>query len=374
MIIFRAFIVWATVQCGYALYFFARIFSLKQILPTGSEPGDEKVSIIICARNEAANLEKNLPLILTQQYFNSSGEPCYEVIVVDDCSTDTTPEVLQRLKEQYTHLRSITISALDTRTLKGKKHALSIGVANTSNEWLLLTDADCSPASDQWLRLMAAPLAQGKKIVAGHGAYNKAQGLLNAFIRWETTHSFLQMSTYAIAGKPYMAVGRNIACTKTILQKAQLTDIWNLSPSGDDDLLVNTFGTPANYALVSNTAAFTYTDAEHNFSDWVKQKQRHLTDGKSYRTDIKALLATYGITHAAAWLYFIVLLFTNYRESAVYIMAIRCIIYWVIWARAAYRLKEKDIIYLLPLFDIGYMMYIFAFLPYILLKNKQHWK
>src|SRR6185312_16266737 len=109
----------------------------------------------------------------------------------------------------------------DERNLQGKKFALSYGVVYAKNDWLLLTDADCAPTSNRWLEQMVAPLAAGKEIVAGYGGYNKTWGLLNAFIRWETLHTFLQYSAYSLAGKPYMAVGRNLACTKDILLKAQ---------------------------------------------------------------------------------------------------------------------------------------------------------
>ena len=147
-----------------------------------------------------------------------------------------------------------------------------------------------------------------------------------------------------------------------------------MSPSGDDDLIVNTYGTAANYTVVSHTGAFTYTDAEPTLSKWIQQKQRHLTDGKSYRNSIKLLMAVYGITHAASWLYFAFLYFTPYRHEAACLLLLRCVVSWIFWAATAVRLKEKSVIPLLPLFDIGWMIYNFVFLPYILLKNKEHWK
>ncbi len=331
------------------------------------------MSIIICARNEAANLEQNLPLILAQKYESPGGGPLFEVIVVNDCSTDGTEVVLSKLHQQYGHLKTITVTTASPRVLKGKKHALSLGAARAANEWLLLTDADCCPASNMWLANMAAPLAQGKEIVAGFGAYYKGHGLLNAFIRWETVNSFVQGSTYALAGKPYLAVGRNMACTKAVLHKAEKSATWNVSASGDDDLLVNLCGTPSNYAMVNTPEAFTYTHAPTSSREWIKQKQRHLTDGKSYNISVKYWLSTYGFTHAAVWVYFIALLFTGYCLPAACIMAARCCIYWLIWATAAMRLKEKSLIGLLPFFDIGWMIFNIAFSPYIILKNKQHW-
>ncbi|MCW3123098.1 MAG: hypothetical protein JWQ38_2590 [Flavipsychrobacter sp.] len=333
----------------------------------------QPVSIIICAKNEAEHLKKNLPGILLQQYHNEAGKPMYEVIVVNDASDDHTAQVLQDLELEYDHLWDIIIAKDAKRELQGKKFALSKGLAIAKYDLLLLTDADCVPASDQWLKQMVAPLHNGKEIVAGYGGYNEASGLLNAFIRWETVHSFLQYSTYTLAGKPYMAVGRNMACTRAALQKAQKSELWNALPSGDDDLLVRITGSANNTAIVVEPTSFTYSEAKASISSWIAQKQRHLSTGKYYKSDIKLLLGAYGVSHAAMWLSFFILLATPCRDAALIVMGIRCGVYWLIWARAANKLNEKSLIYLFPFFDIAWMVYNFAFLPYITWKNKKHW-
>ncbi len=368
---FWLFIVAVAAQCGYSLYFFIRVLSL----PVKQTPANERlpVSIIICAKNEADNLRKNLPLILEQDYHDKDGKPLFEVIVVNDASADATAQVLQEMELRYDHLWDIIIATDAQRDMKGKKFALSKGVALAQYDKLVLTDADCAPASEHWLEQMVAPLTAGKAIVAGYGGYNKTGSLLNAFIRWETMHSFLQYSTYALAGKPYMAVGRNLACTKEALLKAQNSTTWNALPSGDDDLLVSISGNAKNVAVVCDKDAFTYSDAKSNAKEWIAQKQRHLSTGKYYRTDIKLLLGSYGVSHAIMWLSFFMLLFIPCTTIVWAIMAGRCVIYWLLWIVTANKLNEKKLFYFFPFFDIGWMIYNFAFLPYITWKNKQHW-
>ncbi len=366
--VFCLFIMAVVIQCGFALYFFIRVFLLREEAPL---PAKERqgVSIIICTNNEADNLKKNLPAILLQKYRGA-----YEVIVVNDASTDDTEKVLQELEKQYDNLWDVIIVPGEERILKGKKHALSRGIAHATYEWLLLTDADCIPASDKWLEQMVAPLAKGKEIVAGYGGYHKVKGLLNAFTRWETLHTFLQYSTYAVAGLPYMAVGRNLACTKSIMQKVQNDPDWNLTASGDDDMLVRIRGTKDNFAVVCNESAFTYSNAKATWADWIKQKQRHFSTGRNYKSDIKALLGAYGITHALAWLCFFVLLFCDHWDMALILMGIRCMVFWIVWGAAAIRVREKKLVYFFPFFDIAWLVYNFAFFPYITWKNKQLWK
>jgi len=370
-IIFWAFVYWTVWQVGYVIYY--NYYFLKPSNATTTKGQLQTVSVVICAKNELHNLKEYLPSTLNQKYAQASGLPNFEVVVVNDASNDGTYEWLNNLSDQYGHLRVIHISPDANRSFKGKKHALSEALKTIENDWLLLTDADCKPASDQWLQLMVQPLSIGKEIVAGYGAYMKEDGLMNAFIRWETLQSFWQGYTYAAVGMPYWALGRNMACTKKILEQAQKTADWHTSPSGDDDLLVKTGSNKRNYALVSQSEAYTYTAAPHDLKSWIKQKQRHLTDGKQYKLYTKLLLAIYGFTHAAMWLYFLALMLSPYWVYALAIMGIRCLIFWKFNYSAAHKMKEQLPIGGLPLFDFGWMLFNFGFLPYILIKNKQEW-
>ncbi len=357
---------------GYVLYFFGHIFRL----PTSETPSTPTkfVSVVICARNEAENLQKNLPEILAQRYANETGKYMYEVIVVNDASDDGTESLLSELSVLHTHLRIVTIGKSEPRTLPGKKFALGKGVNEAKGAVLLFTDADCRPTSSEWLRKMTEPLCNGKEIAIGAGKYETKPGLLNAFIQWETVHSFLQYATYSMAGKPYMAVGRNMACTKAAFMLAARSEAWAKLPSGDDDLLMAAAATPDNTAVVADAEAFTVSPAKDNWQDWMRQKQRHLSTGKYYRTDIKAWLAVYASAHAAAWLGFFILIFTHAWQVALGAMLCQCAVYWYLWVYTYGKMREKAPLFWLPVFDFGWMIYNFAFSPYIIFKNKQLWK
>ncbi len=371
LVVYSVFLFALTAQFGYAVYFFVRIFRL----PTSAVPSANAcgATIIICAKNEVNNLATNLPKLLTQHYFAKDGSPFFEVIVVNDASTDDTEALLNQLSAQYNHLKVVNISQNEGRTLKGKKYALSKGVMAAQYDWLALIDADCTVISNQWLTQITAPLAAGKEIVAGFGGYISQSGLLNSFIRWETLHTFLQYSTYAQAGLPYMAVGRNMACTKQALMRAQQADVWNALPGGDDDLLVRIAATSGNTAIVCHPSSFTYTESKPDWTSWARQKQRHLSAGKYYKPAIKALLGGYALSHAAMWVTFFVLVAGGPAYWVIGIMAIRCALYWTLWAVTAYKTQEKKLLFLFPAFDLGWLAYNFAFLPYITWKNKQQW-
>ena len=165
-VLFCLFLFSITIQLAYALYPLGSIFQLKK-QGSISQPL-QPVSVIICAKNEAANLEQHIPAIMAQRYSNDTGKLMYEVIVVNDASDDDTEQVLYRLSQQYSNLWSINIPKDADRKLPGKKYALSKAVPHASHELLLLTDADCKPCNDQWLAKMVAPLHSGKQLSLIH--------------------------------------------------------------------------------------------------------------------------------------------------------------------------------------------------------------
>ena len=190
------------------------------------------VSVIICAKDEVDNLRKYLPLILDQDY------PEFEVIVVNDGSTDETENLLNALKKIYPKLRS-TFVPMGVTNLSTKKLALTLGIKAAKYDWLLLTDADCVPEDKAWIKLMARNFTQETEFVLGYGAYFNKKGFVNRLITYDTLYIALQYLGFTLAGKPYMGVGRNMAYRKEVFfrQKGFASNL-NLR-SGDDDLMVN---------------------------------------------------------------------------------------------------------------------------------------
>ncbi len=372
-VIFYAFVGWAAIQILFVLFVFRRFFEVPNFTTPLLMPRRKPVSIVICAHNEEKNLSEHLKSVLDQNYSDAQGVPLFEVIVVNDCSTDGTHNVIAGFQKQYANLREVVIAPEEHRNVVGKKYALSVGITNAQNEWLLLTDTDCQPASSEWISKMVAPLAEGKEIVAGYPAYREGQGLLNKYIRWETVHTFLQLSTFAIAGKPYLAVGRNLATLKTLYQKTITSAAWTEGPTGDDDLLVQLNATQNNFIALADPTLYTYSTPKNTYKTWKQQKQRHTSDGKNYDGKVQLWLAMYGISQAAVWVYSIYLFFTTYWALTLILLAARCVVYWAFWASIATRLKERKLLFLLPFFDIFWMLSNFAFLPYILKKSRMNW-
>jgi cellulose synthase/poly-beta-1,6-N-acetylglucosamine synthase-like glycosyltransferase len=197
-IVFYIFAAVAFIQLFYYCCFFIRLAFYKPQVRDQSQ--QHPVSVVVCARDEDENLARNLPGLLVQQYPTS-----HEVIVVNDNSVDDSKYILQELKKTFKSLHIVELTQ-EAKLIKGKKYPLSIGIKEAKHEVLLLTDADCVPASENWIRKMQDGYNNGIELVLGYGAYNKRPGLLNKLIRFETFHSALQYLSFAMAGIPYMGV------------------------------------------------------------------------------------------------------------------------------------------------------------------------
>lgn len=257
-------------------YYLLVYFKLPRYKSAPLSPSDSGISVIICAKNEEKNLECFLPKILEQDH------PNFEVVVVNDGSSDQTEDVLILLSARYKQLRYTSIPNSDN-PMRGKKLALTIGLKSAHFEQVVLTDADCYPLSNQWLNRMAAHLSDEKRIVLGYGGYERHKGVLNSIIRYETVFTAIQYLSFAIKGKPYMGVGRNLAYHKSLFfENKGFARHYHLL-SGDDDLFVNENATVLNTAVELSREAHTCSVPKSTYSGWIKQKKRHLSAGSLYR-------------------------------------------------------------------------------------------
>src|SRR5688500_7438929 len=287
-IIFYSFTAAVVIQVFYYSCFFSRLAFYKPKQKDQSQ--QHPVSVIICSRDEDENLARNLPGILVQQYPSS-----YEVVTVNDNSVDDSKYILQELKRTFKALNVVELTH-EAKLISGKKYPLSIGIREAKHEVLLLTDADCVPASEYWIQKMQDGYLEDTEIVLGYGAYHKTSGLLNKLIRFETFHTALQYLSYALAGMPYMGVGRNLSYKKDLFLRNKGFSSINHIPSGDDDLFINKVATAKNTAVIIDQDAVTRSVPKTTWSGWLKQKSRHYTTAKFYKPKHKFLLGLYFIS------------------------------------------------------------------------------
>ncbi|MDX1955785.1 MAG: glycosyltransferase [Chitinophagaceae bacterium] len=364
--VFFCFSAIALIQVFYFLFFFSRVSFYK--LPKRDRYQQHPVSVIVCARDEDENLARNLPGLLVQQYPTT-----YQVIVVNDNSLDDSKYILQELKKTFKDKLHVVELTQEAKLISGKKYPLSIGIKEAKHEILLLTDADCVPASDKWVQLMQDAYDENTEIVISYGAYHKKAGLLNKIIRFETFHSALQYLGFALAGTPYMGVGRNLSYRKSLFLRNKGFASINNIPGGDDDLFVNKAATAKNTAVVLDPEAFTLSYPKQSWKAWMNQKTRHYSTSRYYKRSHKFLLGLYSVS---SFLFYPLLItsaiFYNWQFAAIG-FGVRFLTQGLVYYYGMKRLKENDLFAWFLFFDIWMFFYYIIFAPALWKRPRQSW-
>lgn len=322
----------------------------KSILEENNFPA---VSVVIAARNESDNLYQYLPLILNQDY------PNFEVVVVNHQSIDDSYNVLNAFKLQFPKKLKVVEVERSKHLGTGKKFPLSLGIKAASNEILVLTDADCAPTSENWLRLMVSKISDKKEIVLGYAPYKEEKSFINKIIRLDTAMIAMNYFSFALAKLPYMGVGRNLTYTKKLFNSVNGFKSHYSVISGDDDLFVQETAKKKNYTIQINPNAFCVSKGKDSWKSWTTQKTRHYTTTGKYQVMKKLLLGIYPLTLILAWISFVILLVNpEYRLFSSAVFGFVVLLKWWIQGRCLFKLKAKGFIALLPILDLFYAFLI----------------
>lgn len=359
LVLLAAFVLVVLIQLAY-------IWLLNSRLAIGKirEGGRQQlpVSVVICAKDESYNLRENLPLILHQDY------PVFEVLVVNDGSQDDTSFLLEDLSKDYPQLTHILVNS-DLNFFRGKKFPLSIGIKSARYPHLLLTDADCRPASRHWLRRMQSQFSEGKTIVLGYGAYQTRAGFLHRLIRFETLTTAARYLSWANAGLPYMGVGRNLAYHRDHFYKENGFQKHYGLASGDDDLFINKVATAKNTAIEVDPDAFTVSRPPERLGQWIRQKRRHLTTGGYYRSRHKWLLGLEWLSAVCMYVLFGILIALEVAPIfTASLLTLRLLSWLFIFRKSMQRLREKDLLLISPLLEVFFLI----FNPILVFSNMIH--
>jgi cellulose synthase/poly-beta-1,6-N-acetylglucosamine synthase-like glycosyltransferase len=186
----------------------------------------------VCAREESENLRRNLGAVLEQDY------PLFEVIVINDGNTDESEDYLTILEEKYPHLYH-SFMPDSSRYISRKKLAVTLGIKASKYEWLVFTNANCMPQSNQWLRLMARNFTSRTQVVLGYSGYERGKGWLHKRVAFDNLFTSMRYLGFALAGSPYMGIGRNLAYRKELFyqQKGFSATYMSATPLSTDTFI-----------------------------------------------------------------------------------------------------------------------------------------
>ena len=241
---------------------------VKTIIPEEELPS---ISIVITSKNESEYLAENLPKILNQDY------PNFEVIVVNSGSTDESDMVLKGLELEHKNLYD-TYVPQGAEPANEKKLALTIGIKAAKYDYVVFTEPHCAPCSDQWLREYATSFAEGNDIVLGYCKFNIKKSVpMRRFVMYDNLIHCLKYLSLAIAHKPFMGIGRNMAYRKQLFfDNNGFSNILNIE-GGEDDLLINKMVKGNKTSVVISRESMTESSIINRFSTWrfLKSKYMH---------------------------------------------------------------------------------------------------
>lgn len=314
----------------------------------------DPISIVITSCDQAHHLSRTLPAILTQQYND------YEVIVVSDNSHDETAQVVEDYQKQYPHLVFVDLNSSVT-TIKGKKFPLAIGIKEAKHKLIVLTDANCMPASPYWLQNMAKHFVNGKQIVLGYCSIEKQPGFFNRLLRFDSLQTAIQYFSYSLAKMTYMGRGQNLAYTKDLFMKQRGFASHNHIAYGDDDIFIGRAATDKNVDIEYFSESYTIARPKVNFRRWFKEKKGYLSTRPFYKPGVRFLLGAYSVLNL---LFFVFLglsigfsvYILPFLIATLSVFVFKTLCQYLVFGFSAAKLKEKDIIPHIFFIDLLYAL------------------
>lgn len=310
------------------------------------------VSVIICARNESENLARFLPVVLGQLY------PKFEVIVVNDGSTDESTDLLKNLMEKHKNLYQ-TFLPMGAKYVSRKKMCLTVGIKAAHYDHLLFLDADCEPASKQWLAHTMRGYASGKAVMLGYCGHKQNEGLLDKMIAYDTMFQSMRSLGFAMCGKAYRGNSGNLSYLKSLFEAKKGFSSHLMLEDGDDDLVVRDLSTPDNTCVCVDADAVTWSHRDMSMKSFLYQRERQMSTYAEYKFGTKfrisvEIISRYAYYLLAALCVGVFALMGDWIAVGVsaFIALMRYVMQLVIFRKTSKALDERTFAFSIPLFDI----------------------
>lgn len=312
----------------------------------GTLENKESISIIIAARNEESNLKVLIPSLLSQDHSN------FEIIVALDRCTDLSKSYLDGLESSK--ITSIEIENVEIGW-NPKKFALKEAISKAKGDWLVYTDADCVPYSDQWLNKISTQMSNETDIIIGVSPYRTDSNFLSHFIQFEAFATAFMYVARALQKKTYMAVGRNMTVRKSFFLNSEGYESIKSIQGGDDDLFIQKSVNRDNTKVILGKESLVYTSPKKTWRAYWNQKIRHLSVGSKYKGSDQFFL---GLNHFSHFAFTLLLFFVTTQSFFLPVLLFYLFIKLGSYRFAASKMETNINYILLPLVDILYAMLI----------------
>ena len=365
------------IQLLYHWGFFSKVAFYKRNARPKLDEELEPVSIVLCARDAYEYLIELIPALLNQDY------PNFEIVVVNDCSDDETEEYLKDLERKESRVKPVQLKQ-HLNFFNGKKFPLSMGIKSAQNDLIVLTDCNCMPVNDQWLRSLVNRYTNRTEIVIGYSPYVQKKSSLNRIMRFDALQNGLLYLSAALNHHAYMGIGKNLSYRKELFYRNQGFISHYTTAVGDDDLFINQVATKKNTEVLIDAENTILTTPTSSFKLWMRQKSGRYSTVSKYNGRARLMLSLFYASQLFFYASFITLLvlcakpafvltsgtITNsmvlYIPILVFCFLLRFGSQMFIYHRASKRLGEKGLLPGLIVYD-----FLFAFLsPWLRLMGR----
>jgi len=194
-------------------------------------------------------------------------------------------------------------------------------------------------------------------------------------IRYETLLTAIQYFSYALAGNPYMGVGRNLGYTRSLFfEQSGFMDHMGIA-SGDDDLFVNGAGTKSNTTIQFTEDTHTVSEPKSSWKSWFIQKRRHVSTAAHYKKMDQLLLGLFYLSQLGGVLLLIMLMVFWYKGMWVLtIWGLRYLIIGFVIGGSAKKLKEKNLLFFFPILEVFLIWVQLSIFSANLISKPNRWK
>lgn len=347
-------------------YFFLVLFTLLIFSIRKGKMSERKASftIVVAARNEAGRVEMCLNSLSALNY----PPELYEVLLVDDASTDETRKILTAWAKKYLHWHMLAIDE-KSKVLKGKKAALSLAIEQAKGEVIAVTDADCTVPTN-WLRQLATHFDEKTVMVLGHAQLEQRTGWLNTLLQFDNLFSAIMVALPTKLGFANSSVGRNMAYRKSAFNQvggyAQLSGFT----SGDDVHLTELFRKNRLGKIVfMEKAQVVSKPPETNSEIWQQQLRKNSKVLKKSALSILFSLILFAYFFFTSFFF----LFSTNLQLWLYIIALKFGLEFVALLRVSSIFNIQNQWFYFPLMQLVYPFYVTVLIIMGSVKP-YHWK
>lgn len=339
------------------LYFLLLIGTIAGLARLKS-PGNSfqhNVSIIIAARNEE---DRILPCLHSLENLNYPKEK-FEIIFVDDSSSDDTPNIIEQFCKNHSNWQLIRLKKKSDK-IRGKKNALLNGINQSKGEIIFTTDADCIVPSN-WINEMVNYFEPDVSMVIGHSPITRKPGFYQKILQFDNLFSAIAASAPTKLGHPISSIGRNLAYRKSAYEDVGSFLALQQYRSGDDILLTERFHylDDGKIDFCAHPDTFVSTQPPETFSDIFHQQVRK--NSKALLKSFSSILFSVSLFMYYLYFLFFPLLFPKYLFFWVIIFSAKYILEFIDLAKAAKIFKLSHTIKFIPVMQIIYPFHIMLF-------------